>query len=250
VEAESDYDINVFVDRQSEFLNDHRWLNTFDNVLVYQKESFQYEDVNIPTRLVIFENIPRIDFSFWPVRMINHMNSDRMPESYKNGCCVLIDKDEITRNLPEATGMGYVLKKPGTDEFLETIYNFWFEMMAIRKYLRKGSIWYVKTIADGPVRKLLFKMILWNIGCKGGWNRNDIHLCGKNLEEKIDSQILERLSSCFSGYGKKATIISLMETIRFFKILSGQVATSLQFHYPEKKLQKIEKIIFNDLEEL
>jgi aminoglycoside 6-adenylyltransferase len=173
-----------------------------------------------------------------------------MPESYKNGYCVLIDKDGITRNLPEATGTGYILKKPGADEFLETIYNFWFEMMAILKYLHKGSIWHVKTIADGPVRKILFKMILWNEGCKGRWNRNDIHLCGKNLEEKIDSQILERLSSCFSGYGKKMTIISLIETIRFFKILSGQAANSLHLPYPEKKLQKIEKIILDDLERL
>jgi len=247
VDVESDYDINVFSDQTAEFLLDHQWLNFFDEVLIYQKESFVYEGVIIPSRLVYFENIPRIDFSFWPIRTLSRMNSQRMPQSYKNGYRVLMDKDGITRHLPDPSGKGYLLRKPGMDEFSETVYNFWFEMMSIMKYIRRGSIWYAKTIADGPVKQLLFTMILWNEGCECGWNRNDIHLDGKNLEEKMNDQILKRLSLCYSTFRKDETQKSVRETIRFFKSLSVKVARVLHFSLPSKKIDRIEKIILDNL---
>ncbi len=130
VDELSDYDINVFVIDVNKFTGNYNWLTAFDEILVYQKEHFFYQEILIPTCLVYFKNIPRIDFSFWPCYILKHMNRENVHEPYKNGYQLIIDKDGFARSLPLPTGEAFKIKKPSQDIFLETVYNFWFEVLA------------------------------------------------------------------------------------------------------------------------
>jgi hypothetical protein len=173
----SDYDINVFFSGENKFILKDDWLEQFDHVLVFQKEKFNFQGTIIQSRLVLFRNIPRIDFPFWPVRLMHELIVKGPPESYKNGNLVLIDKEGLCQKLPASSGDGFNLVKPGKIQFLETVYKFWFEMMASVKYLQRGSLWFVNSVYDGPVRRYLLQMILWKEGCDQGWSRNrKIHL--------------------------------------------------------------------------
>lgn len=243
VDEFSDFDLNVFIQEEKKFMLGDAWLNTFDHVLVYQNEKFNYQNIIIPTRLVFFEHLPRIDFSFWPLYLLEEMKEENLPESYKNGFQVLIDKDGLSRQLPRPSGGGFNLVRPDPDEFLETIYNFWFEMMVCTKYMQRGSLWFVKTIADCPARKYLLQMILWKEGCEQGWDHNDIHLNGKNLEMKVCEMTLRKIPSCFSTYRSGETKLGLLQMIDFFKILSSEVSAALNYPLPEGKLLKIEQSI-------
>lgn len=239
----SDYDLNVYIRGENKFMLEDDWMETFGRVLIYQKEKFNFQDIPIHTRLILFENLPRIDFSFWPVHLLEEVIVKRLPESYKNGYQVLVDKEGLCRQLPSPSGDGFRLVKPGPVEFLETVYNFWFEILTSLKYISRGSMWFAKTILDGPARKFMFKMILWKEGCDQGWGPNDLHLGGKNLEMKAGKITMEKIPGCFSNYSLRETVQSLLQMIALFKILSMDVSVALSYTLPEEKIFRFEKYI-------
>ncbi len=240
----SDYDLNIFVTDDTKYLSDSHWITAFDDVLVYQKEGFVCKNTRIPTRLVVYKNSPKVDFSFWPISMLREIvDSKVLPERYRNGYRVLLDKDGIIQNMPTAHFDGFVIVKPTQDEVLTTIYNFWFETYCIAKYLRRESLWYVKVLENGPIKRFLLQMILWHDSSKDEWKNNKIHQQGKNLEDHIDADTKEALADCFSGYNKEDTWRSLCAMMELFKRLSRDVTVNLSIQYPDKSLAQIEKCV-------
>ena len=157
-------------------------MTEFDTVLVYQKEKFFHKDIEIPTRLVVYKNSPKVDFSFWPINILHEIaDNNILPEQYRNGYTVLLDKDKITENMSSPCFDGFIVGKPTEDDVLTTIYDFWFEAYCIVKYLKRDGLWFAKILENGPIKKFLLKMILWNESSKDDWKNNKIHLQGKNL---------------------------------------------------------------------
>ncbi|GAI10979.1 unnamed protein product, partial [marine sediment metagenome] len=147
----SDYDLNVFVVNPDKYTSDNSWINNFDQVLVYQKEKFFYKNIEIPTRLVLYKNNPRVDFSFWPINVLYKIIENRiLPESYRNGYEVLLDKDKIIDNIILPNYDGFIINQPTEDELLTTMYNFWFEACSITKYLKRDRLWFAKILENGP----------------------------------------------------------------------------------------------------
>lgn len=158
----SDFDLNLFVEDVELFLQNDEWFKQFDEIVVYQKEGTYYNGRFIPTRLVIYQNSRRVDFSFWPVSILqNWIKDQKLPEFYKNGFEILLDKLEITQKLPKPAYNGYTITKPCRDEFLQTIYNFYFEASIIAKYLHRGNLWFACKLSNGPIKKFLQQTILW-----------------------------------------------------------------------------------------
>ena len=161
VDELSDYDVNIFAVNYDRYLADDAWMSQFGPVLVYQKEQFRFYDAVIPTRLVVFRDSPRIDFSFWHPRLLAEIVAgDKEYASYKNGYRVLVDKDRVAERLKPPTGDGFSILKPGRDEFLQTLYDFWFEACCVAKYLYRRDVWYAKMIENRYIKDHLFKMIL------------------------------------------------------------------------------------------
>ncbi len=86
-------------------------------------------------------------------------------------------------------------------------------------------------------------MILWDESRGSDWDRYDIHLSGKNLEQKIGNKTLNSIPFCFSTYQKEDTWLGLLKMIDLFKILSLNVANALNYTYPEIRLHEIEEYI-------
>lgn len=240
----SDYDLNIFVTDHAKYTSDNHWMSEFDTVLVYQKEGFFHKNTRIPTRLVVYKNSPKVDFSFWPIRILCEIvNSKTLPERYKNGYKVLFDKDDITRNMPTPCADGFIVGKPTKDEVLTMIYDFWFEAYCIVKYLTRDNLWYAKILENGPIKTFLLKMILWHESSKDDWKSNKIHLEGKNLEAHVDETTKRTLADCFSKYNKSETWYSLCAMMKLFKKLSHDVTSKLSIAYPEKSISQIEAYI-------
>lgn len=240
----SDYDLNLFVTDYAKYTSDNHWITKFDAVLVYQKEKFFHKGMEIPTRLVVYENSPKVDFSFWPISILREIvDGKTLPERYRNGCTVLFDKDNIAQGMPPPCFDGFIISKPTTDEVLTTIYNFWFEAYCVAKYLKRNSLWYAKILENGPIKRFLLQMILWNESSKDDWKNNKIHQEGKNLEAHIDEDTKKALTDCFSGYGKSDTWNSLCAMMKLFKKLSRAVTAKLSINYPAKSIAQIEAYV-------
>ena len=237
----SDYDVNIFTNDARPYLENDQWLKQFGEVLIYQKEAFEIYGETIPTRLAVFKDESRIDFSFWPIEALTEMTGGgKLYESYRNGYTVLLDKDEIARNLPKPDGQGFQISKPEKDEFLQALYDFWFEAYCVARALARSDLWHAKRIEASYIKDHLYRMVLWEHQARHGWAHDPLlHLDGKRFEQWAEHELLEEIGKCFSTFSIEETWDSLFAMMDLFNRMAKGVAEELGFIYPEKASQEI-----------
>ncbi len=230
----SDYDVNIFTGDAGPYLNNSRWLTQFGDVLIYQKEELIFFGQTFPSRLVVFKNGGRIDFSFWPIAALAAMASgNKQYESYRNGFRVLVDKDGLADNLPNADGQGFMVIPPEKDLFLQTIYDFWFEAYCVARALARGDLWYAKSIEAGCIKDHLYQMILWERQSRCGWAPDPkLHLGGKRFEKWAEPALLKDISACFSAYSIEETWKSLFAMLELFNQFAKDLSSEFGFEFP------------------
>jgi aminoglycoside 6-adenylyltransferase len=238
----SDYDIMVIVDNSEKFLTSDEWIKNINTFWVYQKERFAYKSFLIPTRLVIFENNIKVDFSFWSLDLVESLIRDGLSEDMNRGYEILLDKDGFSDKLAKSSGIGFKELKPTKDEFLTLIYNFWFEVLGVSKYLKRNDLFFAKSIDNGIVKELLLKMIIWNLQVKNDWNVKT-HSEGKRMRSWLDDKSIESLGETYSGFGQKESWISLLNTVEIFRKKSKETASLLDYAYPENVDKNISQCI-------
>jgi aminoglycoside 6-adenylyltransferase len=241
VDELSDYDVNIYTRNAEKYLVDDRWLSQIGRVILYQKEKFQfYEDI-VPTRLVLFRNRERIDFSFWRLTILaDIVRGEKTYESYKNGYQVLVDKDHLATQLPPPDGTGFSLSPPTRERFRQTIYDFWFEAYCVARYLARRDLWYAKLIENRYIKDHLFRMALWNHQTENEWAPDPIlHTEGKRFEKWAPAELIESVTRCFSLYDVDGTWQSLFAMVGLFNQLARQTSLRLQIEYPDRVEEEI-----------
>ena len=231
----SDYDINVYTADIDKYASHNEWIYSFGEVVVYQKENLWYNDLFIPTRLTVYKNQPRIDFSFWPISVLDTFR-DETYEPYKNGFIVLLDKDGLSFNIPKPTYRGFEIVQPDEDEYQKNIYNFYFEAYIVVKYLKRENLWVAKYVENDAIKSYLLKVLCWLEYAKNPETKKNFRIDGKWLEKSVNEETQKRISCCFSGYDSDETWRSLNSMILFFKDLNKEYAEIKGYVYPEKKI--------------
>ena len=94
----SDYDIAVFGQR-FDFIAIDDWLNEFQEFWICIHDKFDLLGFEIPTRLVIFNDKLKIDFSFHPPEILKNMiEAHELPDDLNLGYKILLDTREQKRN--------------------------------------------------------------------------------------------------------------------------------------------------------
>jgi aminoglycoside 6-adenylyltransferase len=241
VDELSDYDINIYGRDLEQYLDDDRWMVQIGEVLVYQKEHLLFYDELVPSRLVVYRDCPRVDFSFWPLELLSDMvRGQKQYESYRNGYVVLVDKDGLAAQLPRPDGAGFQISPPSRDTFLQELYDFWFEAYCVAKYLSRGDLWYSKLVENGYIKHHLYQIALWHHQAARDWPRDPVlHTEGKRFERWASPELLREIGSCFSGYAVEGTWRSLWAMVELFGRLARQTAQLLDIGYPEQKQQQV-----------
>ena len=234
VDELSDYDINIHTRNAEKYLSDDQWLNQIGEVLLYQKEQFQFYDDVIPTRLVLFRDRERIDFSFWRLGIIDEIvRGEKIYESYKNGYQVLVDKDHLAGQLPSSDSTGFALSPPNRDRFLQIIYNFWFEAYSVARSLARKDLWYAKLIESRYVKDQFYQMALWDHQSGNAWKQNNsLHTGGKHFEHWASEELISEVSRCFSQFDVAESWRSLFKIFELFNQLARETSIRLQIEYP------------------
>jgi aminoglycoside 6-adenylyltransferase len=241
VDELSDYDINIYARDCARYLADDGWMDQIGEVLVYQKEQLLFYEEVVPSRLVVFRDCPRVDFSFWPVSLLSDMvRGQKQYESYRNGYAVLVDRDGLAVQLPPPDGGGFHISPPSRDSFLQELYDFWFEAYCVAKYLSRGDLWYAKLVENGYIKQHLFQLVLWHHQAARGWPRDPVlHTEGKRFEQWASPELLEEIGRCFSGYDVEGTWRSLFAMVALFDRLACETAQQLEIAYPEHKQRQV-----------
>ncbi len=236
VDELSDYDINVFARDINRYLNDDAWMKRFGEVLIYQKEEFLFYGTNLPTRLILFRDNQRIDFSFWETELLMDIaRGDKTYESYKNGYQVLVDKDGVAELLSQPDGTGFSVSPPNRERFQQIVYDFWFEAYGMAKYLSRGDLWYSKIIENRFIKDRLFLMAVWDHCSLNHWKPDSfVHTGAKRFEEWASKELKASFSKCFSVYENSDTWRSLFAMVETFNQLARNTASRMGFDYREK----------------
>ena len=234
VDELSDYDVNIYALDFKKYLVDDRWMSQIGDVLLYQKEQFQFYDAVVPTRLVLFRDRQRVDFSFWRLTLLSEIvRGDKEYESYKNGYQILVDKDHLAGQLKPPSGTGFSIAPPGREAFLQTIYDFWFEAYCVARYLSRRDLWYAKRIENSTIKDHLFRMALWHHQAAKAWKPDPLlHTEGKRFEKWAAPELVEAISRCFSLYDVGGTWKSLFAMVEVFSRLARQTSFQLHIEYP------------------
>ncbi len=232
----SDYDVNIYARDYAPYLADDRWMDKIGDVLLYQKEAFDFYDATIPTRLVLFRDQPRVDFSFWHSSLLaDIVRGEKRYDSYENGYQILVDKDHLAEQLPPPRGAGFRVTPPGREAFRQTLYDVWFEAQAVAKHLARGDLWYAKLVNNRYIKEHLFRMALWHHQAERDWAPDPrLHLAGKQLETWAGPDLIAALAGCFAGYNVAATWESLLATMALFHTMARQTARHSGIEYPAR----------------
>jgi len=232
----SDYDINIFARDIDGYINGEAWIKRLGDVLILQKEKFVFYGATIPTRLVLFRDYQRVDFSFWKTELLADIaRGDKVYESYKNGYQVLVDKDEVAELLPPPDNTGFSISPPDREHFRQIVHDFWFEAYGMAKYLSKGDLWYSKLIENRFMKDRLFLMALWDNCSSSHWKYNSsIHRGGKRFEKWAPKELKDSFSECFSMYEISDTWRSLFIMVETFNKLARNTASRMGFDYSDK----------------
>jgi aminoglycoside 6-adenylyltransferase len=236
VDELSDYDVNIYALNYEKYLMDDRWMSQIGQVLLYQKEQFQFYADVVPTRLVLFRDRERVDFSFWHLALLPEIvRGDKEYESYKNGYQILVDKDHLAAQLRPPNGTGFSIAPPSRERFLQTLYDFWFEAYCVARYLSRRDLWYAKRIEDSYIKDHLFRMALWHHQAANEWKPDPLlHTEGKRFEKWASPELIAAISRCFSPYDVDGTWNSLFAMVGVFNQLARQTSNQLQIEYPDR----------------
>ena len=137
----SDLDISLFTNNKDSYIEDDSWISSISNEWVYSPDKYYFNDVLVPTRLVIYEGGVKVDYSLWSVDVAAQLaKSDYFDTGYK----VLVDKDELFKGFKEPSLKPSIPTKPTEKEFTHIIKEFWFEAYHVAKYLKREDLWLVK----------------------------------------------------------------------------------------------------------
>jgi aminoglycoside 6-adenylyltransferase len=237
----SDYDISVF-GSYTDFASNDDWLQKISPILLCIHEQFEWNQLIIPTRLVIFENGKKADFAFHPTILLESMiQSKKLSATYDSGYKIILDKEGRAKYLPKATGKGYIHPVPTSSEFTKAFNEFWFEAYHVVKYLFRKDLWIVK-FREGEMKKWLLKMLEWNAAVKSGF-LIPIPNNGKNIRDWLSSPYYHQLSKCFSNWDQASGISALKACLTLFEEVAKETALIMQFSVDESLADGIQQFV-------
>lgn len=227
----SDIDISIFSKDVESLVQNDSWIYKVANVWIYSSDKYDFNSSVIHTRLVIYEGGVKVDYSLWNISLIDKLISSNDSEKFTIGYKVLLDKDELLKNLPQPSSKYKVPSKPTEEEFIFNIKEFWFEAYHVAKYLKREDLWMAKS-RDCATKELLLKMMEWHTLAKNNWN-TDVKWIGKNIKQWVEPEAYNRLNNIFGHLDSEDSWKALIATIDLFRNLSKDTAQLLNYSYPE-----------------
>ncbi|MEL6844836.1 MAG: aminoglycoside 6-adenylyltransferase, partial [Bacteroidota bacterium] len=173
----------------------------------------------IQTRLLILEQDRKIDFSFYPLSFVQHLQQPGpLPPDFDHGYQILLDKDDRADTLIPPSFQAFQSVRPSTEQWEECQREFRFECWHVRKYLARGE-WYHALWRLGEARQFLLQLLLWETASRNAQTINAKPL-GKNLSQilSVDHQLALRAS--FSNADQEAIHCSLEQIEAIFSKLN------------------------------
>jgi aminoglycoside 6-adenylyltransferase len=230
-----DFDIACLVRDVDLYRRNENVVNYFGEIMILQTP----EDMSDPapegdghySYLMQFMDGNRIDLSFFPLQQLNSNLDDSLT-------LVLLDKDNIVKELPPPSDINYLPKEPTDKLFQDCCNEFWWVSPYAAKGLWRGELTYAKYMLDVVIREQLMKMLTWYFGMKTAFKKSPGKQ-GKYIKNDIEPEIWKELEKTYSDSNFDNIWESLFTMGNLFRRLANEVASAYGFKYPKDDDQNV-----------
>ena len=156
---------------------------------------------------------------------------NHLPENLDSLSIVLLDKDNNLPALREPDDSDYLVKKPSHDDIESCINEFWWVSTYVAKGLARRQLPYAKEMMEGPVRRMLKRMMSWNIGAKNNFQVN-VGSAGKYFEHFLEDHTWKDYKRTYADGEYPNNWKALFQMCELFITLTREVTSHLNYPGP------------------
>jgi aminoglycoside 6-adenylyltransferase len=225
-----DVDIVYLVKEVDPYKRNKRVVSYFGDLMILQTP----DDMNDPppeedghyAYLMQFMDGNRIDLSFDSIDRLNDVLGDSLT-------LLLLDKDNIVKELPPPSEADYLPKEPTEKLFQDCCNEFWWVSPYVAKGLWREELTYAKYMLDVAIREELMKMLTWYFGIKTGFKKSPGKL-GKHIKNDGEPELWLELEKTYSDSNFDNIWESLFTMGSLFRRVANEVAPVYGFKYPQE----------------
>jgi aminoglycoside 6-adenylyltransferase len=239
----SDYDVILIVEDIQPFFEDRSWLEDFGEVLVvywdplYPDPEYGSEKTANVTQ---YADGLKIDFTLWPVEYLQKIvQAPALQPELDAGYRVLLDKDNLTREMKPPTYKAYIPTRPTNEAYQLLINDFFTDVPYMAKCLLRGELLPAKWCLDYDMKHVhLRPMLEWRMGVEHNWSVPTGSL-GKVLKKRLPPEIWSELENTYAGANTQDNWEALFRTITLFRRVGMEVGEGLGYKYPLELDQRV-----------
>ena len=228
VDIHSDLDLEIIAPAPAALADNDGWLRDIGPLLTVLRLG---EGQAWPTRLAIYADGVKIDFTLAGPARLQAMRKDGLDPLYQRGYRVLLDKTGAAQGLPAPQGQIAAPALPTAEAFRERVEEFWFEAFHIPKYLARGELFVVK-FRDWTMKELLLEMLEWHAHSRPGAAADSWHI-GTRLQHWAEPEHWQALHQAFGRFDAADAERAFHATLRLYSQVAREVAARLGFDEPE-----------------
>lgn len=248
VDEFSDLDIELIFENNTQYISDNNWTHHFGNPIAMIEEDENSFDGKHAMKMILYDDHVKVDFKlFSKDKFLEEVRLKKLPEDWDIGYKVLIDKEEITKEMQESSFQVSIIKKPSKEEFQRILNDFWWDTTYIAKCLARDEIFYAKFMSETNIRtEYLISLIEWYIASKHNWNITT-NKYGRLFKKYLNHEMWLKTEQTFSGSNIKDNWVALLAMTDLVSEIGVELSEKLNYEYPFKLEKDIRKYL-NELQ--
>lgn len=236
-----DFDIVYLVKEVDPYKRNEGIVNYFGDIMILQTP----EDMQDPppennghyAYLMQFMDGSRIDLSFYSMDQLNNVLDDSLT-------VVLLDKDNLVKELPPPSDIDYLPKEPTEKLFQDCCNEFWWVSPYVAKGLWREELTYAKYMLDVVLREeQLMKMLTWYFGIRTDFKKSPGKF-GKYIKNDVEPELWMALEKTYSDSNFDNIWESLFRMGNLFRRMANEVASAYGFKYPQDDDRRVTEYLW------
>lgn len=235
VDEFSDLDMELVFEDSNKYILDSKWTRSFGEPIAMIEEDETCFDEKHAMKMVLYADYVKVDFKLYnKSNFLNEVNQAELPEDWDIGYKILIDKDEITRDLKKPTYQVSIIKKPTEQKFRQLLNDFWWDTVYVAKSLARDELFYAKFSSENNIRTdYLMPLIEWHIASQHDW-KIATNKFGRLFKKYLTPEIWQRVEETFSGSSIRDNWNALFAMADMVSEMGKELSEKLGYEYPAK----------------
>jgi aminoglycoside 6-adenylyltransferase len=234
VDPLSDYDLILAVSDVRPFAFEDAWISEYGRPMVRWGDQGAEHGLTTYFRGVVYQNYVRIDYSIWPVEVLERIAADPPLPELDMGYRVLLDKDQRTAGWKQPTYQAYIPARPTEAEYQALVEEFWWGTTYVAKSLWRDELVFAKWVLDADLKlETMRRMLEWCIEIDHHWKvAPGLH--GRGLKQLLPPDIWSEFASTYVSLDVEETWVALDRVIALFRKLAPDLGNALGYAYPQQ----------------